>query len=200
LLRGPHRSLVEAMPSTDDPIHLNRTVGLEDHVEYYIALNSKIAHPRCIAGAACQMLPFSSAESDRLPLSSWACCPRPSHRRSAALHYAALSTPLGGGLPRHSESGTGHVPRTPLRLPYRFRTLTAGQCGEPRRFLFVVLLGFPYRQTVRIAKHSGLHFVTGAVTVAGAALPVPKLLTFTSSRGASVRGCVFSFASIPFAS
>src|SRR5438270_11234968 len=43
LLRGPHRSLIEAVAeSADDPIHLHSTVCLEDHVEYYITLESKI--------------------------------------------------------------------------------------------------------------------------------------------------------------
>src|SRR6266853_917070 len=77
------------------------------------------------------------------------------------------------------------VPRTPLLPPVPFPYPSPpGNAGEPRRLMFVVLLGFPLPGRPFGSPNPPVcTLLTGAVTVAGAALPVLKLLTFTSSRG-----------------
>src|SRR5258707_1993162 len=107
--------------------------------------------------------------------------------------------PLGGGFATPFPNPVlATVPRTPLAPPVPFPYPSPpGNAGEPRRLMFVVLLGFPLPGRPFGSPNPPVcTLFTGAVTVAGAALPVPKLLTFTSSRerfGPLVG--VFSFAS-----
>src|SRR6266852_1914865 len=82
------------------------------------------------------------------------------------------------------------VPRMPLSppvpLPYPG---PPGNAGEPRRFTYVALLGSPLPGIpLGSPKPPVCTLFTGATTVAGAALPDPRLPTFTSSFGRF--GCV----------
>src|SRR6266850_2884428 len=93
---------------------------------------------------------------------------------------------LGGGfavlLPKPVLATVPRIPLSPpVPLPYPG---PPGKAGEPRRLTFVALFGSPLPGTpFGSPKPPVCTLFTGATTVAGAALPVPRLPTFTSSFG-----------------
>src|SRR3982074_1261074 len=93
--------------------------------------------------------------------------------------------PCGGVATPFPNPVLATVPRTPLLPPVPFPYPSPpGNAGEPSRLMLVVLFGFPLPGKPFGSPNPPVcTFSIGALTVAGAALPVLKLLTFTSSRG-----------------
>jgi hypothetical protein len=163
LLRGPHRSLIEAVAeSTDDPIHLNRTVCLEDHIEYYIAFESKIT-PFCgvLRTWLVQNVNHGSGRIAGSRFLLGCIVGHSSVGETAALHYSVLSAACGRSGHAISKTGTGN------RAAYAFTAagtvsvpITAGQRRRTEPVDIGRLVGISFAgQTVWITKSSGLHFV-----------------------------------------
>src|SRR5207237_10405767 len=77
------------------------------------------------------------------------------------------------------------VPRTPLAPPVPFPYPSPpGNAGDPNRATFVVLFGLPLPGSPFGSPNPPVcTLFTGKFTVAGAALPLFRLFTFTSSFG-----------------
>src|SRR6201988_3291408 len=97
-----------------------------------------------------------------------------------------LPTPLGGGLATPFPNPVlATVPRTPLAPPVPFPYPSPpGNAGDPSRFTFGDLFGRAFPANPLGSPNPPVcTLLTGTFTVAGAALPVLRLLTFTSSLG-----------------
>src|ERR1700720_254636 len=94
--------------------------------------------------------------------------------------------PLGGGVAvPFPKPVLATVPRTPFAPPVPFPYPSPpGNAGEPKRLILVVLFGFPLPgKPLGSPNPPVCTLLTGALTVAGAALPVFRLFTLTSSCG-----------------